>query len=240
MSKLINLNQDKSRKTSFLILGIGLVILSSVLISEPMISAQTESEEIIEATDESTILNIKKVIQDKQVELGNSDQQTVQLKQAYLAQVNRVSAETLTITNNQVNSIIPLTDDLEIMKDEELLEIDEIAVDDWVIVYSILEEGVPTVKRVLVTDKNFSQNERKIVLGTITELNANNLLFDSRTGENDLIFLLDKETQYFDVNGNEIGLNKFYVELQCLIVAVINSNDQWRVSSIKTLVDSAN
>lgn len=201
-----------------------------------MINAQTESE----ATEESTISNIKKVIQDKQVELGQNDQQPTQLKQAYLAQVKRVSAETLTVLNNQNNIVVPLTEDLEIVKKEEEIELDEIAVDDWVIVYSVVEKDVSVPKRILLTETDFTQEDRKITIGSITELYSNNLLFDSRTGESDLNFLLDKNTQYFDDNGDEISLRDLYSDLQCLIVATAKTDGQWLVSSIKALVDLAN
>ena len=233
MSKLNNKQFFKSQ--SFYLIS-GFFIMISLFFAIPMISAQTESE----ATEESTISNIKKVIQDKQAELGQNDQQSTQLKQAYLAQVKRVSAETLTVLNNQTSIVVPLTEGLEILKEDELIEVDEIAVDDWIIVYSVVEKDVCVPKRISLTEKDFTQEDRKIMIGTITELYSNNLLFDSRTGESDLNFLLDKNTQYFDDNGDEISLRDLYSDLQCLIVATAKTDGQWLVSSIKALVDLAN
>lgn len=233
MSKLNNKQFFKSQ--SFYLIT-GFFIMISLFFAIPMISAQTESE----ATEESTISNIKKVIQDKQVELGQNDQLSTQSKQAYLAQVKRVSAETLTVLNNQNNIVIPLTEDLEIVKEDEEIKLDEIAVDDWIIVYSVVEKDVSVPKRILLTETDFTQEDRKITIGSITELYSNNLLFDSRTGESDLNFLLDKNTQYFDDNGDEISLRDLYSDLQCLIVATAKTDGQWLVSSIKALVDLAN
>ncbi len=212
-------------------------MLMSFFLIKPILNAQAQEDEQTEASEESTILNIKKVIQDKQVELGQNNQQTQEVKQAYLAQVKRVSAETLTVLNDDVNIVIPLTDDLEIIKDEEEIKVEQIAVDDWLVVYSVVEKSTPTIKRLLLTDKDFTQEERKIMLGTITKLYSSNLLFDSRTGETNLNFLLDSDTQYFDISGDEISVRNLYSELQCLIVAKSKNNDQWRASSIKTLVD---
>jgi hypothetical protein len=227
------LNKTKFLKSQSFYLVIVAMILVSLFIAMPMISAQTESE----ATEESTISNIKKVIQDKQAELGQNNQQSTQLKQAYLAQVKRVSAETLTVLNNQTSVVIPLTEDLEIVKKEKQIKIEEVAVDDWVIVYSVFKEDLCLPKRILLTEKDFTQEDRKIMVGTITELYSSNLLFDSRTGESDFNFLLDKNTQYFDVSGDEISLRDLYSELQCLIVATAKTDGQWRASSIKALVD---
>ena len=211
--------------------------MSSFLLIEPFFNAQAQTTDEVEASEESTILNIKKVIQDKQAELGQNSQENNQRKQAYLAQVKRVSAETLTVLNDQLNIIIPVTDDLAIIKDEKTIDIDQIEVEDWVIVYSVVEKDTANVKRILVSDKDFTQVERKIMLGTIVEIYSSNLLFDARTGEENLSFLIDKNTQFFDLNGDEISINDFYPDLQCLIVAKSKTNGQWQLTSIKALVD---
>lgn len=235
--KIKSLNKKSFTQKSQYYLIIGLIIIVSFLFIRPMFSAQAQEDEQTEASGESTILNIKKVI-DKQVELGQDGQQTGNLKQAYLAQVKRVSAETLTVLNKDVSVVIPLTEEVEIVQNKEKIALDQIAVDDWIIVYSIIEtDGVPTIKRLVLSDEDFTQTERQIVLGTITELYSSNMLFDSRTGENDLNFLLDVNTQYFDINGDEIDKNDLYADLQCLIVAKIKNNGQWRASSVKALVD---
>jgi hypothetical protein len=221
-----------SKLTLYLITGFMLI---SSFFAIPMINAQSESE----ATEESTISNIKKVL-DKQVELGQNDQQLAQLKQAYLAQVKRVSAETLTVLNNQNSIVIPVTEDLEIIKKEKIIKISEIAVDDWIIVYSVFEENAYSPKRIVLTNDDFTQKDRKIMIGSITELSSSSLLFDSRTGESDFNFLLNKNTQYFDVSDNEVGLKDFYADLQCLIIATAQTNDKWLANSVKALVDLAN
>lgn len=235
--KFIKSQQPPFLKTSLISLLISLILLSSFLLIKPFFNAQAQTTDDAEASEESTILNIKKVIQDKQAELGQNSQENNQRKQAYLAQVKRVSAETLTVLNDQLNIIIPVTDDLAIIKDEKTIDIDQIEVEDWVIVYSVVEKDTANVKRILVSDKDFTQVERKIMLGTIVEIYSSNLLFDARTGEENLSFLIDKNTQFFDLNGDEISINDFYPDLQCLIVAKSKTNGQWQLTSIKALVD---
>lgn len=236
-NKFIKSRPSPFLKTSLISLLISLILLSCFLLIRPFFNAQAQTTDDMEASEESTILNIKKVIQDKQVELGQNAQQNNQRKQAYLAQVKRVSAETLTVLNNQLNIVIPVTDDLAIIKDEKMIDIDQIEVEDWVIIYSIVEEETVNVKRIMVSDKDFTQVERKIMLGTIVEIYSSNLLFDARTGEENLSFLIDKNTQYFDINGDEVSFNDFYPDLQCLIVAKSKANEQWQLTSIKALVD---
>jgi len=237
--KIKSLNKKNPVKQVFYGLSATALVILTAIVIRPMVSAQAQDDKQTEATEESTIQNIKKVIQDKQVELGQNNQQSNQSKQAYLAQVKRVSAETLTVLNNQTNVVVSLTDDLEIIKEEEEITVEDIAVDDWVIIYSIMENDAPIIKKILVSDKNFTQENRQIMLGTITEVYSSNLLFDSRTGETNLNYLINNGTQYFDINGDEISLNDLYSDLQCLIVGKSNNGDQWRASSIKALVELA-
>jgi len=235
--KMKSLNKKSSLGQEGWFLIIATIMFASFLLIKPILSAQAQEDKQAEASEESTILNIKKVIQDKQVELGQGGQGAQETRQAYLAQVKRVSAETLTVLSNDTNIVIPICENLEIIKDEKEIKLDQIAVDDWMLIYSILEENTPVVKRLVLTNKNFTQTERKIMLGSITELYSSNILFDSRCGESNLNFLLNSETQYFDINGDEISLKNLYPELQCLIVAKSKNNGQWQASSIKTLVD---
>jgi hypothetical protein len=241
--KKIKLNslQEKRKinQVKYLVIFAFILLSTALIMFGPQLNAQAQIDEQDEATEESTIQNIKKVIQDKQIELGQNEAEK-ELKQAYLAQVKRVSAETLTVLNNDTNIVIPLTEDLEIIKNDQEIEVEDIVVDDWIIVYSLLEEDNAVIKRLRITGKDFTQDDRMIMLGSITELYASNLLFDSRTGEENLSFLLDNDTQYFDINGDEIRLNSLYQELQCLIVAKKTNNNQWRASSIKALVDLSN
>lgn len=229
--------QKKFYKSSLCLFVIALFAFVSLLIIRPIYSAQAQTENEKEASEESTILNIKKVIQDKKVELEQNNQQTNHQKQAYLAQVKRVSAETLTVLHDQLSIVIPVAENFEIIKEDKSISLDQIEVDDWVLVYSLLQENNAKVVRVVVTNKDFTKIERKIVLGAIVEIYPSNLLFDSRTGENNLTFLLNKDTQYLDADGEEITVKDFYPELQCLIIAKQKADGQWQTTSIKALAE---
>lgn len=229
--------QKKFYKSPLCLLIIALLALINLLIIRPIYSAQAQAENEKEASEESTISNIKKVIQDKKVELEQNNQQTNHQKQAYLAQVKRVSAETLTVLHDQLSIVIPVAENFEIIKEDKSISLDQIEVDDWVLVYSILQENTAKVVRIVVTNKDFTKIERKIVLGAIVEIYPSNLLFDSRTGENNLTFLLNMDTQYLDANGEEMTVKDFYPELQCLIVAKQKADGQWQATSIKALAE---
>ncbi len=229
--------QKKFHKLPLYLSLIALFVLINLLIVKPSHRTQAQTENDKEASEESTISNLKKVFQDKTVELEQNNQQTNHQKQAYLAQVKRVSAETLTVLNDQLSIVIPVAENFEIIKEDKTISLDQIEVDDWVLVYSILQENTAKVVRIVVTNKDFTKIERKIMLGAIVEIYPSNLLFDSRTGETNLTFLLDKDTQYLAADGEEITVKDFYPELQCLIIAKQKADGQWQTTSIKALAE---
>lgn len=218
----------------YLIVSLLLVLSLNLLALPHLIQAQTDLDQSEEASEESTISNIKKVIQDKQVELEQSDKLD-NVKQAYLAQVKRVSAETLTLSTNKGDKILPVTEELQIIKDQKLVDIDSITIDSWVVVYGLLVDDSFVAKQLNVTGKDFTQDVRQVLLGSITDINSNSLQVRPRSSEQTISLNLDKSTDFLDVEGEATFLNNFYEDLQCLVIAKEKTAGQWTISSIKAL-----
>ena len=192
-------------------------------------------EEASQEAEESTIQNIKKVIQEKQLELGEASHSATQERQAYLAQIKRVSEETLTLRSNKGNKIVPLTKNLIISKANTEIAVEKLAVDNWVVVYGLLENDNFVPKKISVTSYDFTTQNRKVLLGTITELYSLNLSFTPRASEEKLTFILNKKTNYQDFKGEEADWDDFYKDIQCLIVAKEDDDGDLTISSIRAL-----
>jgi hypothetical protein len=195
-------------------------------------AAQTENE----ATNESsTIDTIKKVIQEKKVELGSG---TARLRsnRAYLAKVVRVSEETLTVSNYAGNKIIPLEKDVtQLEKLGKTIAVDQIAVDDWVGVQGEIVDDNLKIKKVMVYDKDFTPKDKMIVVGSISSLGKNDLKVQPRSGDEAVSLSFDKNTKFQDMTGNEATVSDFYEDLQCLLVAFADKNGNYVVSTIRAL-----
>lgn len=193
--------------------------------------AQTDQDSSDSA---STIDNIKKVIQEKKTELGTVGA-NLRSQRAYLAKVLRVSEETLTVSNYAGNKIIPLEEGLSMQKAGKDISVAEIAVDSWVGVYGEMVDDNLKIKKIMVYEKDFSPKEKIISIGSISSLGKNDLKINPRSGEQELSFSFDKNTSFQDFAGEEVDVDDFYEDLQCLVVAFADKNGNYVISTIRSL-----
>jgi len=229
--------KTNSRKLIFL------VFMSCVfLLPTQLVFAQTQATNSSDNTtqeeqekENSTIDNIKKVIQEKKTELGSISAE-LHSEKACLAKVLRVSEETLTVSHYSGNKIIPLEKEVLIQnEDGKDIKISEIAVDDWVGVYSeVLEENLK-IKKVILYKQDFSPKDKIITLGSISSIGKNDLKITPRSGEKELTFSFDKTTAFQDYQGETAKLAEFYEDLQCLVVAFADKNGNYVISTIRAL-----
>lgn len=188
--------------------------------------------------EQTTIDNIKKVIQEKKDELkdlnGSSRRQ-----QAYLAKINRVSEETLALQTLTGSEIVPLNESIKILnfKDNKIIGIDQLAVDDWVAVYGDREGQVFSPKQIVLYDQDFTPKNHQIILGSIEEIYSQSLAVLPRNGSEKQSFVLNRNTKFQDYQGKEAVFADFYEDLQCLIVSSQNDSGNYVVSTIRALVE---
>ncbi len=219
--------------------------LTLLLLPTRLVFAQSATNDASESgqveEQNSTINNIKKVIQEKKTELGSAST-NLRSEKAYLAKVLRVSEETLTVSNYSGNKIIPLEESVQIKKSNKDATVEEIAVDDFVGVYGEIINDNLKIKRITVYEKNFSPKDKLITIGSISSLGKNDLQIKPRSGEQELNFSFDKNTNFQDYQGEDAKLSDFYEDLQCIIVAFADKNGNYVVSTIRALssFDKAN
>lgn len=195
------------------------------------ISAQAEESSSDSA---STIDNIKKVIQEKKTELGTVGA-NLRTQRAYLAKVLRVSEETLTVSNYAGNKIIPLEEDVLMQKSNKDIGVADIAVDNWVGVYGEIVDDNLKIKKIMVYEKDFSPKDKIISIGSISSLGKNDLKINPRSGGQKLSLSFDKNTSFQDFAGEEVSVDDFYEDLQCLVVAFADKNGNYVISTIRSL-----
>lgn len=223
----LNNNQSKY-KNFFLLLSCFLFLLSTSLVFANTSSDSAKQEE------NSTIDNIKKVIQEKKTELGTVGA-NLRTEKAYLAKVTRVSQETLTVNNYSGNKIIPLNEDVLIQKKGKDIKVDEIVIDNWVGIYSEMVDENLKIKKIVVYEKNFTPQNKIITIGSIADIGKNDLEINPRTEGENLHFSFGKDTKFQDYRGESVKLADFYKDLQCLIVAFADQNGNYVVSTIRAL-----
>ena len=222
---------------------LALILTASFLFRTPSIikalslsqNTQDQTEEASDASsvseeeEETTIDNIKKVIQEKKDELGDISK-NVRNKQAYLAKVTRVSAETIAVESCTGSKIVPIEDNVELNEDLEDIEID-----DWVGVYGELEEDNFVTKKIEVYSQDFTPKNKKVMLASISEIHGDNLTVTGRSQDSKVTFALNNNTEYQDYQGEEASSDDLYKDLQCLIIAFEDKNGNYVISTLKAL-----
>jgi hypothetical protein len=223
-----------------------LVLMSALFLSSTQIAcAQTgtannsesasESATEEQKNEDSTLDNIKKVIQEKKTELGTASSD-LRSKKAYLAKVLRVSEETITVNNYSGNKIIPLENTVLIQNEKgKDIKVSEIAVEDWIGVYGeTINDNLKITKKVLY-ETDFSPKDKAITLGSISTIGKSDLKIMPRSGDEELNFSFGKTTDFQNYQGEEAGQTDFYEDLQCLVIAFADKNGNYVVSTIRAL-----
>lgn len=233
----MNQNNKKINRQNLLLILTFIMFLVPAKLVFAENSATSSSDSADQQTQEdenSTINNIKKVIQEKKVELGSVGANT-RSERAYLAKVLRVSEETLTVANYSGNKIIPLEGSIVIQKNDKDAKVSEIAVGNFVGVYGEIINDNLKIKKISIYDKDFNPKDKIIALGSISMIGKNDLKITPRSGEKELAFSFDKKTNFQNFQGEDAKLAEFYEDLQCLVVAFADKNGNYVVSTIRAL-----
>jgi hypothetical protein len=236
----MNLNNNKkiSQNCVFALALVLFLLPTKIVFAETTATSSSDSTAVQKEADQekenSTINNIKKVIQEKKTELGSVGA-NLRSEKAYLAKVLRVSEETLTVSNSSGNKIVPLDENVLISKNDKDIKVNEIAVGNWVGVFSEALNDSFKIKKVTVYEQDFSPKDKIITLGSISMIGKNDLKVTPRSGEKELAFSFSKKTSFQDYQGEDAKLTDFYEDLQCIVVAFADKNGNYVVSTIRAL-----
>lgn len=232
----MNQNKKINRRNLLLVIAFIMFLLPAKLVfaENSATSSSGSADQQAQEDENSTINNIKKVIQEKKVELGSIGA-NLRSERAYLAKVLRVSEETLTVTNYSGNKIIPLEESIVIQKNDKDAKVSEIAVGSFVGVHGEIINDNLKIKKISIYEKDFSPKDKIITLGSISMIGKSDLKITPRSGEKELAFSFDKKTSFQNFKGEEAKLAEFYEDLQCLVVAFADKNGNYVVSTIRAL-----
>lgn len=234
----MNLKNKNYRKNILLLLAFGIFLLPAKLVfAENSATSSSSSAESVQETEEnenSTINNIKKVIQEKKVELGTVGAR-VRNERAYLAKVTRVSEETLTVSNYSGSKIIPIDENVLIKKNNKDAKVSEIVVDSWVGIYGEMINDNLSIKKITLYENDFTPKEKIITVGSIASIGKNDITINPRSEGKALNFSFGKKTNFQNYLGEIAKQTEFYEDLQCIVVAFADTNGNYTVSTIRAL-----
>lgn len=160
--------------------------------------------------------------------------QLSQQKRGFIGQVDRITEESLTITNSKGTEIIPIAEEVTLLKANQKISVDEIAVGDWLVVMGLIIDDTFTPKRILVSAKSLRPKNHIIMLGTIIEQSSKKIIILSRQNE-EVSLKISTKIEYQDHDGEDALGSEFTEDIQVLIIGDEDDNGK-NASIIRSLV----
>lgn len=229
------------QKSSLIVIGVLALMPVLTVQAVGMTQSATESGEsrsdIVNATPSaSTTTQLKKRLEKI---LGDQDASASGEKIAgYIGEITRVSEEALAVKTPKGNQIIPLDESVRILKRDKPLPIKDISVGNWVIVVGTrTRNGDVSPARILVQAASLKPAEHIVSMGTIESVGRSSVQFIPRGQTESLTLNIGKNTKLTDSLGEPLDLKKLPTQVSAIAVALLSSNDNWTISTLKTLVD---
>jgi len=160
---------------------------------------------------------IQRIVEEKSEQIKGVIDQLSQNKRGFIGQVERVTEESLTLTNSKGTEIIPFDDQVTLLKANREISIDDVAVDDWLVVMGLIVDDAFSPKRILVSSTSLRPKNHLIALGTIVEQSSKEITILSRQNE-EMSFDVSSKTQYQDRDGESARRGEFIQDQQVLVV----------------------
>ena len=172
---------------------------------------------------------IQRIVEEKSDQIKGVIDELSQNKRGFIGQVERVTEESLTITNSKGTEIIPVDEQVTLLKNNQEISIDKVAVDDWLVVMGLIVDDTFTPKRILVSSASLRPKNHLVVMGTIIEQSSKEITILSRQNE-EMSFTINSKTKYQDRGGETVRSSELVKDLQVLIVG--DEDDKGKNASI--------
>ncbi len=188
----------------------------------PSPSPDTE-DAVLDVNAKQTIEEIKKRIEKNRSKVQGTIDDLLQKRRGFIGEVLRVTGESITVENADGTTIIALSQGVTVTKDDEAIQVDDIAVGNWAIVMGSVQDDVSIEPQFVEIYEETLQPEPKTVeLGTITNINASEITLTSRSTGEKLVIELSTSTEYQNADGTEISRTDFEEDMNCLITGTIS------------------
>jgi transcriptional regulator of heat shock response len=194
----------------------------------PTLQAQEIEEPSVDTSSETTNTlreRIEKIVeqQKENVEaiLGEFPNQL----RGFVGQVVRVSETTLTLENRGATRIVPLDENVILVRGSNEVAADTIEIDDWALVLGRMEEGTFVPKKITFTQNSLLPDPHVVHLGSIKEIKVRALDLQSRSQEEIITVDLTTNTEYQDSEGGAAQLADFVEDDQVLLIGYQDDGD---------------
>lgn len=199
---------------------ISFVLLSLLLSPWQLAKAQEASQAATPSATQALKERIEKVVEEKKEDVQRKLKEKKQKKQSMVGNVERVSQEAITVRNAEGTIIIPVNDELTLIKEDEPIAVDDITVGDGAILLGFNIDDDFKVFRIIITKDNPLPRTQVVMMGSIQAFDRDSLTILSRANQTELEVKLSKDSKLHDNQGEEIALGDLFEQMQVLVVGV--------------------
>ena len=206
-------------------------VLTTVLFVSNQVSfAQTaetnENEtapEATSATTQSLKERIEKVVEEKESR-SNGQAVTEHTTRGIVGQVERLSEGTITINNAKGSVIVPITDQVEIVKGTRTIKVTEIEIENSVIALGLQAGESFTPVKIIVSTRSLLPRTQVVQLGAMSSLERNSLTLTTRADQQAVTFTINNSTAIEDASGEKISQQDLFEDVQLLVAGYVQES----------------
>lgn len=201
-----------------------------------------EKTEVTEASESSdtadSIQDIKQIIKEniENNKVKGAIDSLLNRKIGIIGQVERITDETLTITNTAGTRILAIDDTSKIFKGSKEVAADTIEVENWVTVLGKLKDDTFSPNFIYVFSETLRPKTQVVMLGTIQSISDTEITLLPRSGEKETSLDLTKNTNYQDSDGSEAKLTDFSEEITVIVTGFDDDGDL-SAATVKSLAE---
>ncbi|HYD34604.1 MAG TPA: hypothetical protein VD999_00905 [Vitreimonas sp.] len=218
----------------FLLLSLNVTGLGMVSAFTPApIWAQTPSP-AAESTTQKLKERIEKVVEEKRDQVKGVLDEITGKKRGFIGEVQRVSAESITLKTNKGTTILPLSESMKLSKKNRVIKYEDIAIGDWVIVIGGNADDDFVPEHIMVSATSLRPTPKTVMVGSVEAITKTELTVSPRSGAESQDFTLAKGTVYQDLEGTTAALKNFTTDIQVLVIGKQTTNG-WEAVVVKSL-----
>lgn len=187
----------------------------------PKASVAPASSASAEPTTQKLRERIERVIEEKREQVKGVLSDISLQRRGFIAEVQRVTAESITIKSNRNTYIIPVENSLVLLKKGQPLAIDDLAVGDWVIAIGNDDDNTFKPDRLVVSDTSLRGTPKQVTLGTLKTINTakTQIEIEVQIDSSSKTVALTKSTKYEDYQGGALTAKDLKPTLPIVVIS---------------------
>lgn len=185
-------------------------------------------------TTEQLKARIEKIVEERRNQIMGVISDLGKTRKGMIGEVQRVSAETVSIKTSKGTQILALNSDVIITKKGKAIPVETISVGDWVTVIGMYVDDTFTPELIDVSSESLRPKAHMVMLGTITDISKNLMVITPKNKSEAQKVTITKQSELLDSDGNPVELKKITEDSTVLFVAQQNGSTN-ELKSLKLL-----